>query len=180
MKTLIILLAAGIILTAGAFTFFRSPEAPPENIPTSVEDEVVGGDRDEHGCIGSAGYTWCPQLDKCLRVWEEPCISGSIDTAVITGEISQALIAKHGQSAGNLEVTVTRVDGDYAQGGARPATGDAGGGMWFAAKTETGWNLVWDGNGIIRCQDLTDYPEFPEDMIPECFDDQTGSMVTRQ
>ena len=34
---------------------------------------IVGGDKDEHGCIGSAGYTWCEEKQKCLREWEEPC-----------------------------------------------------------------------------------------------------------
>jgi len=34
---------------------------------------VVGGDKDAHGCIGSAGYTWCEAKQKCLRSWEEPC-----------------------------------------------------------------------------------------------------------
>jgi hypothetical protein len=33
-------------------------------------DAVVGGDRDEHGCIGSAGYQWCEKLGKCVRPWE--------------------------------------------------------------------------------------------------------------
>ncbi len=34
---------------------------------------VVGDDRDSHGCIGSAGYTWCEVKQKCLRTWEEQC-----------------------------------------------------------------------------------------------------------
>jgi len=34
---------------------------------------IVGGDKDEHGCIPSAGYTWCEAKQKCLREWEEPC-----------------------------------------------------------------------------------------------------------
>lgn len=34
---------------------------------------IVGGDRDEHGCIGSAGYSWCEKKNKCLRIWEERC-----------------------------------------------------------------------------------------------------------
>lgn len=37
------------------------------------EDMIVGGDKDEHGCIGSAGYSWCEEKQKCLRVWEENC-----------------------------------------------------------------------------------------------------------
>lgn len=34
---------------------------------------IVGGDKDIHGCIGSAGYSWCEAKQKCLRVWEESC-----------------------------------------------------------------------------------------------------------
>lgn len=29
-----------------------------------------GADRDEHGCIPSAGYTWCAKEVKCVRPWE--------------------------------------------------------------------------------------------------------------
>lgn len=32
-----------------------------------------GYDRDAHGCIGSAGYTWCASLGECVRNWETPC-----------------------------------------------------------------------------------------------------------
>lgn len=31
---------------------------------------LVGGDRDEHDCIGSAGYQWCARLEECIRPWE--------------------------------------------------------------------------------------------------------------
>jgi len=34
---------------------------------------LLGGDKDEHGCIGSAGYSWCEAKQKCLRIWEEKC-----------------------------------------------------------------------------------------------------------
>jgi hypothetical protein len=36
-------------------------------------EPLLGGDKDEHGCIGSAGYSWCEEKQKCLRVWEEKC-----------------------------------------------------------------------------------------------------------
>lgn len=36
-------------------------------------EQMVGNDRDEHGCIGSAGYLWCGSLNKCIRPWEEEC-----------------------------------------------------------------------------------------------------------
>ena len=45
----------------------------PTDKPINRKEEMTGGDRDEHGCIGSAGYTWCEPKKKCLREWEEPC-----------------------------------------------------------------------------------------------------------
>ncbi|MDD1780978.1 serine protease [Enterovibrio sp. ZSDZ35] len=31
---------------------------------------MVGADKDEHGCIGSAGYAWCASTNQCERSWE--------------------------------------------------------------------------------------------------------------
>ena len=39
----------------------------------SFTTPIVGNDRDSHGCIGSAGYSWCEIKQKCLRSWEEKC-----------------------------------------------------------------------------------------------------------
>jgi len=33
---------------------------------------IVGGDRDPHGCIGSAGYTWSELKQTCIRSFELP------------------------------------------------------------------------------------------------------------
>jgi putative lipoprotein len=41
----------------------RRVGAPP---PASTP----GADRDEHGCIRSAGYSWCAKEGKCVRPWE--------------------------------------------------------------------------------------------------------------
>ena len=47
-----------------------------EEQDTQIGDDdtpILGGDVDEYGCIPSAGYTWCPTLDECVRVWETQC-----------------------------------------------------------------------------------------------------------
>jgi hypothetical protein len=31
---------------------------------------LAGADRDEHGCIGSAGDSWCEREHACVRPWE--------------------------------------------------------------------------------------------------------------
>jgi hypothetical protein len=51
--------------------------------------------------------------------------------------------------------------------------------MWFAAKVEGKWTLVYDGNGIILCSEVAPYPDFPKTMIPECWDGKTNKIVVR-
>ena len=67
---------AAVALFAALFAFgcvapLKSPALPP--IPNSPRGQIVGNDRDSHGCIGSAGYEWCDALGKCMRPWEENC-----------------------------------------------------------------------------------------------------------
>jgi len=44
-----------------------------ESMVQSQYTEVPGSDMDTHGCVGSAGYTWCASSDTCVRTWETPC-----------------------------------------------------------------------------------------------------------
>jgi hypothetical protein len=40
--------------------------------PVEVE-KPIGGEKDEHGCLPSAGYQWCETTQECQRFWEDPC-----------------------------------------------------------------------------------------------------------
>jgi hypothetical protein len=105
-------------------------------------------------------------------------LTPSIDEiAIIIKAVKDALIAEHGSVASSLNVTVSKIEGNSAKGA---GSEQGGGGMWFAARADNGvWKLVWDGNGTISCSVLGPYPNFPSDMIPECFDDKTQSMIKR-
>jgi len=94
----------------------------------------------------------------------------------IVSAVQAALVTEHGPDATSLNVTVSKVEGKYAQGG---ASGQGGGGMWYATKVSGNWQLVWDGNGQIDCSSISLYPLFPKDMIPECWDTTTNKVVTR-
>ncbi|WP_306352737.1 hypothetical protein [Flavobacterium sp. '19STA2R22 D10 B1'] len=64
----IVLLATLIIGTASCnFTKGNSDETPV----TPDKKVVLGVDKDEKGCVGSAGYRWSTLLKKCIRVFEE-------------------------------------------------------------------------------------------------------------
>lgn len=35
--------------------------------------DTIGGQKDEHGCLIAAGYSWCSARQKCERSWEKYC-----------------------------------------------------------------------------------------------------------
>ncbi len=94
--------------------------------------------------------------------------------------VKEGVAAKHGTSPEDYEVSIGLMVGNYATGGIKDAEpGPAGGAGWYAARVNREWELVWDGNGTIACSDLADYPDFPVQLISECYDEDTGKMVAR-
>jgi len=60
-----------IILVIGIFTLYLYALKP---IPTTTSNsKIIGGNKDSHGCLSGAGYSWCSTTNKCIRVWEELC-----------------------------------------------------------------------------------------------------------
>lgn len=66
MKVLL-LIPALLVLVACASPDNAAPRADGKPSTTMPK---VGGDRDAHGCIGSAGYQWCEHSQRCERPWE--------------------------------------------------------------------------------------------------------------
>jgi len=62
-------LACAFVLSACA-----APSTPPAQSPAQASAPAVppmpGSDRDAHGCIPSAGYSWCEATQQCERPWE--------------------------------------------------------------------------------------------------------------
>jgi len=98
------------------------------------------------------------------------------EAAVLKNVIKKYIALKHNSDESSLSISVSKIEGNYAQGG---VSDEGGGGMWFAAKEDGLWMLVWDGNGVIECSDISLYPEFPTSMIPECYNETTQETVKR-
>lgn len=49
---------------------FGKHDAPNPKEAKLDNPPMIGGDKDEHGCFISAGYSWSPTRKQCLRVWE--------------------------------------------------------------------------------------------------------------
>lgn len=260
---------------------------------SNEQADLVGGDKDEHGCISSAGYSWCESGQKCLRPWEEGCQdyivqifeaikavtsvdfsepSGteltwqveneegledltlqasmiSADTVIdedfqkiksfikqdgfeedmyngrgsffgefgayrkdnfslvctlsgiysdfnpddpryepqttdkdvkiicaildksllpeisVEKRIKEALAAKHNVKVSQIQITITQEAESYVRGNVEFLPGGSeNSGMFLATKVNDSWQIVFDGNGSIACEDLEDY-NFPGNMI---------------
>ena len=75
----ILLIGLVVTIVAGAIYFGFFANKASNSLPNTDSDSTTnnnsmpGSDKDEHGCIASAGYTWCEIKNQCLRSWEEPC-----------------------------------------------------------------------------------------------------------
>lgn len=58
-------------------------ESATQNLSNQSE-KLIGGDRDNGGCLVGAGYSWCEIKKKCLRSWEESCADEA--PSLLTGE----------------------------------------------------------------------------------------------
>lgn len=153
----------GTILLTGCS--LSSP--PAANQPPSAETSsspVVGGDRDTHGCIGSAGYSWCGEAQKCLRIWEEPC---NPEAAAAIGTL---LEQKYKKQSGSVTARIVVQEGDFATGSVSFAPG-AEGGIFLAKRTKGEWALAFDGNGAVPCGELQNTLGFPAEVLKNFCDE---------
>jgi len=72
---IIIIVAVAVVAFGGVFAYQYLTQQKGEPAIIENNQPIVGNDRDAHGCIGSAGYTWCEVKQKCLRTWEELCVA---------------------------------------------------------------------------------------------------------
>ena len=78
--------------------------------PTTPQQEtMVGGDRDEHGCIGSAGYTWSALRGECIQVFEVGTRLNPVDVEQEEAVISAFIVSKEGDN-NQVELFITGED----------------------------------------------------------------------
>ncbi len=62
------------ILIALSITIFIACSNSNVSLETkkdTTDKHIIGNDKDEHNCIGSAGYTWSIVKNKCIRIFED-------------------------------------------------------------------------------------------------------------
>ena len=71
------LICAGALLTGCG----NGGKKEAETSERKEKEAVVGRDKDEHGCIASAGYTWSEVQKDCIRLWEKGVRMNAVDDA---------------------------------------------------------------------------------------------------
>ena len=138
----------------------------PSIVSPTPTQTLVGGDRDEHGCIPSAGYSWCTPKNKCLRIWEENCYES------VAQEIQYILAAKYNKPVAEVKITMTKQTSQYASGSVLFGAGGVGeGGIFLARKSGNIWEVVFDGNGSIDCTKMRTEYGFPDEILKPNFCD---------
>ena len=73
---------------------------------TTEEMPPVGGDRDAHGCIGSAGQSWSELLQECVQVFEVGTRLNPIEVKDNDAVISAFIVTKEGDNS-QVELFIT-------------------------------------------------------------------------
>lgn len=167
---LILVLIVGLMLASCTFQPKNEKvTVTPTVVTAKPTGQMVGNDVDEHGCKASAGYSWCEVKQKCLRIWEEKCEEEKIEETVKEA-VTKILIKKYNWDKDKVSVQVNKEVGDFATGSV--GFGDEmGGGGWLARKVGGIWEVVWDGNGSVDCNQLRTVYKFPDEILKPSFCD---------
>ncbi len=112
-----------------------------------------------------AGALLCGLYVFLSRGATAPLQEGASTTAQ---QIAQLLGEKYNRPTERVLVEVATDTGAFAKGSVN-FENEPGGGLWFAVKTDAGWKLAYDGNGIIPCNAVHTY-DLPVAMVPQCID----------
>lgn len=107
MKKLALLLLSVSVLFA-CNTGQRKSEAADAEQQTA-EEQLVGDDRDEHGCIGSAGEIWSEMLESCVRLFDDAVRLNPVEVQEDEAVISAFVLYNEDQS--KVEIFLPEMDG---------------------------------------------------------------------
>jgi inhibitor of cysteine peptidase len=114
------------------------------------------------------------QLDSLLPEGFKPWSSSSPQSMVSEEEAIKELFAdKYAKEVEDINITITKETETHVRGMAEIEPGGAGNsGLFLAVKVDNQWELAFDGQGVISCEDMEGYG-FPQDMLSDCQNTRT-------
>ena len=99
MKATFILPIIAVSFTACNNTTPNQSENTTETPEVTQDTPMVGDDRDEHGCIGSAGFTWSALRGECIQVFEVGTRLNPVEEKEEVAVISAFVVTKDGDNS---------------------------------------------------------------------------------
>lgn len=109
MKKTFTLSVVALVFTACNNSTPQQTDNAAEEPTTPQQETIVGGDRDEHGCIGSAGYSWSALREECIQVFEVGTRLNPVDVEQEEAVISAFIVSKEGDNS-QVELFITGED----------------------------------------------------------------------
>jgi len=188
-KTLIVIIAVVIIVIIG-YWIYQSISAPEEITEAEAKncendsDCVVFGENGDCNCgCFNENYQWEKEGDCfCAAPTSCKCVNGKCEGVFEENKevaIKNLFAAKYDKEVSEITININQETENHIRGEVEFEPGDPGNlGGFLVAKKNGGWELVYDGNGVIFCSLIEPY-NFPVDMVVECYDEETGKPKDR-
>lgn len=156
---IVMFLAVLTLMVSGCNFYNTENKTMIQDQTPSSNNSNMGGDRDEHGCIGSAGYVWCEKKQKCIRIWEENCYDNSEE------QVKFLLAVKMGVVVQDITVNIEQQDEMYIRGRYKNTLKkEIPEKTFLAVKVNEIWIIAYDGTENVDKNQLDDY-NFPPEML---------------
>ncbi|MDD4819430.1 MAG: hypothetical protein PHD21_01135 [Flavobacteriales bacterium] len=97
-----------ILLPVLALVGCKNTQKAQDEEPEKADVTITGADTDEHGCKGSAGYTWSEVSGECIRLWESGVQMLPVETDSSTAVL--AAYAVFAQDSSRVELFLPDVE----------------------------------------------------------------------
>ena len=109
-------------------------------------EKPIGGDKDDHGCLVGAGYSWNDSRQQCVRSWEVPMMEEA------ESAVKSQLAIKYNKPLADVSAKVTKIDDSHMAGTVKfSSAAGAEGGQFLVYRDRDAWKIVYDGNGSVDC-----------------------------
>jgi len=156
----ILLIVVVVILIIGAviaYAYYTGKNGQ-RIVADNTNQPLIGGQKDEGGCLIAAGYSWCASKQKCLRPWEEKCYEAE------ESALAQIFAVNHKQPINETNVSIINLKNNFASGTISfgPEAGEGGG--FLARLVDNAWTIDYEGNGSVDCPKIKDLG-YPQDIL---------------
>jgi hypothetical protein len=170
---LLVLLVSSLLFTAC--------QAPDGSEKDSVLSGIFGGGSsdgtttEEKEVVPQVGK---PVADDFSQPLTEMAMKSGL-TAEDLQAVRQKLAEGFGMDLAEVQITAeSESNPEFMTGYVNVGEGESGG-VYFAAKTANGWEVAYNGVGLVYCEIIDQY-NFPVGMVPKCYDANTGTSKDRE